>query len=599
MTQQLPQRSSGYNPTFERSGWLGTAVIVMTVIWTVRNWLISPTSVWLIESGTPTASFAHNLLLTLGALISIAMFVLVGLWLGRARRNADRIAPDQQRRSKVWVWLSWIVPIVNLWFPKQVIDDVWRSTVRDPRVPKTGWWWGTWIAYEIPLRWLELVLWVKVIASNRASIGWVISLVLADVMVAIAAVFWIRVVRTISHAQDTLSAEAGTAETATEKQTPPQRAQGVARDDAALAVPPQPQASPVPQPASAPLIPIPGIYQERTQREDQNATATRAAQHTWETPFRVTLAAALVILVIVVIGVLMWTRGTTAIPVGDEPHSVAITPDGRRIYVTNYASGNVSVIDTNSNSVITTIPVGDRPEAVAITPDGHAYITTFDLLVVIDTTSNTITTTIPDLYPTAVAITPDGHHAYVTNGGIDSMSIINTTSNTVTTTIPIPYAFGSHRVAITPDGHHAYITHPNSDTVSVIDTTSNTVTTTIVVGVGGSPHGVAITPDGHHAYIANHSGGNVSVIDTASNTITTTIPASLPMDVAISPDGHHAYITTFGHVMVIDTTSNAVSTTIPIGQYDFPEGVAITPDGHHAYITTPEKDTVLAVEVEG
>lgn len=36
----------------------------------------------------------------------------------------------------------------------------------------------------------------------------------------------------------------------------------------------------------------------------------------------------------------------TDIPVGDNPAGVAVSPDGRRAYITNHGSGTVSVIDT-------------------------------------------------------------------------------------------------------------------------------------------------------------------------------------------------------------------------------------------------------------
>jgi YVTN family beta-propeller protein len=43
---------------------------------------------------------------------------------------------------------------------------------------------------------------------------------------------------------------------------------------------------------------------------------------------------------------------------GNPPHSVAVMPDGSTVYVANFLSNNVAVIDTASNRVTTTIPVG-------------------------------------------------------------------------------------------------------------------------------------------------------------------------------------------------------------------------------------------------
>ncbi|WP_415803453.1 YncE family protein, partial [Bacillus albus] len=66
----------------------------------------------------------------------------------------------------------------------------------------------------------------------------------------------------------------------------------------------------------------------------------------------------------------------TTITVGRAPNGVAITPNGTRVYVANQRDDNVSVIDTAINTVIDTVSVGDRPLSVAITPDGtRAYVT--------------------------------------------------------------------------------------------------------------------------------------------------------------------------------------------------------------------------------
>lgn len=58
------------------------------------------------------------------------------------------------------------------------------------------------------------------------------------------------------------------------------------------------------------------------------------------------------------------------IPVGTEPRGCATTPNGKRLFVANYTDGTVSVIDTRSRQVIGTVPVGGNPWALAVTNDG-------------------------------------------------------------------------------------------------------------------------------------------------------------------------------------------------------------------------------------
>ena len=50
--------------------------------------------------------------------------------------------------------------------------------------------------------------------------------------------------------------------------------------------------------------------------------------------------------------------------VGSVPIGVAVNPEGTRVYVANFASGNVYVIDTATNKVTATVDVGDYPLAL-------------------------------------------------------------------------------------------------------------------------------------------------------------------------------------------------------------------------------------------
>jgi YVTN family beta-propeller protein len=98
------------------------------------------------------------------------------------------------------------------------------------------------------------------------------------------------------------------------------------------------------------------------------------------------------------------------VEVGDEPRTVAITPDKRLAYVTNQASATVSVIDLATNQKTQDIPVGAGPYGIALTPDGaRAYVanSASNTVSVIDTAGNAVVATIdiPGVQPRGVAIT--------------------------------------------------------------------------------------------------------------------------------------------------------------------------------------------------
>src|SRR5690242_21013901 len=56
----------------------------------------------------------------------IGLSILFVVWFRRARINAER-HDYPQRRARGWTFWGWIVPIVNIWFPFQIMGDIWRA----------------------------------------------------------------------------------------------------------------------------------------------------------------------------------------------------------------------------------------------------------------------------------------------------------------------------------------------------------------------------------------------------------------------------------------------------------------------------------------
>lgn len=135
------------------------------------------------------------------------------IWLWRARTNAERIFPDsihKHRRSRAWVILGWIVPIVSFWFPKQIVDDVWRTSDRHnpPKtslefLPPTGFvtaWWVVFVIYMWGSRTVERThLNAETIEAARTAVSG--EIVMAPFGIA-AAVLAILVVRQITTMQE-------------------------------------------------------------------------------------------------------------------------------------------------------------------------------------------------------------------------------------------------------------------------------------------------------------------------------------------------------------------------------------------------------------
>jgi len=283
------------------------------------------------------------------------------------------------------------------------------------------------------------------------------------------------------------------------------------------------------------------------------------------------------------------------VPLGGFPSGIVNSPDGN-VFVTQArgleGTGFIAILDPTSHTVVARIPVAEiGPHSIVITPDGRrAYAPGDDKVFVVDTAAKTVIATVPVgplAFGSGIAISPDGKHVYVASGS-RTVSVLATNSNAVIATIQTPANLGAvMRITVAPDGKRAYVTS-SIPTLGVLDTATNTISATIVVG-NTQLEGVAFSPDGKHAYIAGtdedlhslfDSVGKMVVIDTATNTVehAVPIPHTRLWEVAVSPDGKHAYFvgdeqvvrssqpgSFLGHVEVFDTVANTGGTSVLVG----------------------------------
>jgi len=128
-------------------------------------------------------------------------------------------------------------------------------------------------------------------------------------------------------------------------------------------------------------------------------------------------------------------------PFRNNANSVAVTPDGRRLYASNRDVGEVTVFDTRTNVPVTTIAVGNGSDnlGLAVSPNGQlVYVANqnSNTVTVIYTPTNAVVQVIPTgLNPIWVTFSRDGSLAYVSNQVSGSISVIATASSTVVGTI--------------------------------------------------------------------------------------------------------------------------------------------------------------------
>jgi hypothetical protein len=156
---------------------------------------------------------ADNVSLTTGV-VGFFGYLAAGVvflcWLWRARVNAELFNSAQHRLSRGWTTGSWICPVVNLWYPRFVVDDVWRTSRPDvpndlssvqgiPHSTLVRSWWYAWL-----VRWATSV-WFLVESGRPTTVTTLRSMALAStigaVFACVAGVLIVLVVRQITEWQ--------------------------------------------------------------------------------------------------------------------------------------------------------------------------------------------------------------------------------------------------------------------------------------------------------------------------------------------------------------------------------------------------------------
>ena len=218
------------------------------------------------------------------------------------------------------------------------------------------------------------------------------------------------------------------------------------------------------------------------------------------------------------------------IAVGRGPQGLALSPDGRYLYVANQLDDTISVLFVPDTRFIKNIPAQGGPMAIAVSPDGGIlFVSCYSsgLVTALRAEDGAVISVIPVGEGAAgLALSSDGEHLYAANRTEGTISIIQTSNYTVSTVIDLGAAFGPSGVRIPPGGDSLYVTGYWSNGVAVIDRGDYRNRRMIETGKG--PSGIAFTPDGRFAYVKNEYDGTLSVIDVSENRLIDTVSFATP-----------------------------------------------------------------------
>ena len=141
---------------------------------------------------------AYDAMTVIIPITMISSWVITSLWLKKLHIAATATNPTAMRLKRPWVFWSWIVPVVSLWFPKNIIEDLLKAEGSDESKSLIGkdtlTWWLTWVGFA-------LVNNIGIVSAFDAADGYVPirpELELAGACLLTGAyLVWIRIVKAL------------------------------------------------------------------------------------------------------------------------------------------------------------------------------------------------------------------------------------------------------------------------------------------------------------------------------------------------------------------------------------------------------------------
>jgi YVTN family beta-propeller protein len=281
------------------------------------------------------------------------------------------------------------------------------------------------------------------------------------------------------------------------------------------------------------------------------------------------------------------------IPVGNDPHEVIASPDGKTAYVSNYGGGafnTLAVIDLVAQNPLPSIDLGALRG-----PHGLDFA---------------------------------GGKVWFTAEAAKAIASYDPTSSKV------DWIFGTgqnrtHMIYVSPDTKRVVTTNISSGTVSIIEKSAirppngpppnpqqGTATgapspgpppgppredwNQTIIKVGEGSEGFDVSPDGKEIWTANAHDGTISIIDFAEKKVIQTLAANVrgANRLKFTPDGKLVFVSSLGgpDVVVFDAPTRHEVKRISVGHGA--AGIQMQPDGSRAFVACTPDDYVVAIDLK-
>lgn len=228
------------------------------------------------------------------------------------------------------------------------------------------------------------------------------------------------------------------------------------------------------------------------------------------------------------------------------PVEAAFSPDGRRVYVSNYSmygpgfgrEGNDSCspssgfdhsflyrVDTATLRIDQVIEVGAVPKFVAVSPDGRLVLVSnwcSYSLSIIDAGTGRLVREVPiGRYPRGIVVDPTSRTAYVAVMGDDRVARVDLRTFGVSS-LPAGIGDGPRHLVRDQTGRWLYVSLNQDGRLAKVDLRTGRVVSR--VRTGSQPRSMTISADGAALYVVNYASDTISKVRTSDMSVLQTLP---------------------------------------------------------------------------
>jgi len=255
-----------------------------------------------------------------------------------------------------------------------------------------------------------------------------------------------------------------------------------------------------------------------------------------------------------------------------SPVEGAYSPDGKYLYVTNYAMygkgfnreghdtcSPASGYDTSflyrvnlANYEIDNVyPVGSVPKVVEVTPDNKFVLVSnwcsYDLKVISVDSQKVVKTVKIGRYPRGIAVSNDSKFAYVAEMGGNQIHVINLEDFSKTY---IPIGSNPRAIVLSPDNSMMYVTMNLSGKVASWDLINNKAGKS--VKTGKAARSLAISSDGTALFVVNFVSDTISKVRTSDMKVFQSIKAcNEPIGITYDSPTSRTWVACYGGAIKI------------------------------------------------